>query len=209
MESLNLDTQTLFAGGWLCLDFINTSCERRGAQLEFIGTGEELRRWLLQAEEISKKSLCPEDKVWESGYGESVLPRAMELRAALNDLVLSVIEKRPIPIPAMETVNTLLRTNPTYPQIRSIDGQFGESVAACHPEDTWLVTIAKDALDMLCHADLSLLRQCECATCVRVFYDTTKNHKRRWCVEKCSSQTKAAAYYRRKKAKREAMEMGL
>jgi len=203
MENLRLDIQSLFAGGRLCLDFINTLCQRRGVDWEFIHTGEELRQWLLQAESVLEKPLCPNDDVWDEGYGESALPRAHELRAALQSLALSVIEKRPVPTEALETVNAVLRANPTYSQIGKDNEAFEESLAVSHPEDRWLTAIARDAVDLFCHSDLSLLRQCECASCVRVFYDTTKNHRRRWCVEKCSSQTKAAAYYRRKKAKSE------
>ena len=37
--------------------------------------------------------------------------------------------------------------------------------------------------------------------CVRYFYDTTKNRRRRWCsMDGCGSRAKAAAYYRRRKA---------
>ena len=74
--------------------------------------------------------------------------------------------------------------------------------------DPWLLEVARDAADLFCDADLSLLKQCEADTCVRVFYDTTKNHTRRWCVEKCGNRMKAASYYRRKKQTREGTELG-
>jgi len=201
MDSVSFDVPTLFAGGRLCLDFVNTSCHRRGVDLELIGSSEELRRWLRLAESVIEKPLCPDDRVWDAGYGESVLPRAIGLRTALHDLVRSVIEKTPAPAAALEIVNAVLRENPTYAQIGSGGEGFRDSVSVSHPDDRWLVVIAQDAVDLLCHGDLSLLRKCECPTCVRVFYDTTKNHKRRWCVEKCGSKPKAAAYYRRKVAK--------
>jgi predicted RNA-binding Zn ribbon-like protein len=200
MEKKTFDTETLFAGGRLCLDFVNTLCEVRGVEVELIGTGEELKQWLLQAEKVLVRPLCPDEGLWVSGYGANVLPRAIALRTALHDLMISVVEKAPVPVLALEAVNTVLRANPTYVQLGN-DGGFQEAVLVSHPEDKWLVAIAQDAVHLLCQADLSLLRQCECPTCVRVFYDTTKNHKRRWCVEKCGSKPKAAAYYRRKIAK--------
>lgn len=201
MDLLSFDVETLFAGGRLCLDFINTSCQRRGVNLEFIGSGDELRQWLYLAESVIGQPLCPDEKVWSTDYVKSVLPQAIELRTALHDLVQSVIEKTPTPVDTMVIVNSVLRANPVYSQIRGSDEGFGEAITVSFPDKKWMVAIAQDAVDLLCHSDLSLLRQCECVSCVRVFYDTTKNHKRRWCVEKCSSQTKAAAYYRRKKAK--------
>jgi predicted RNA-binding Zn ribbon-like protein len=129
------------------------------------------------------------------------LSQAWSLRAALRDLALAAIEKRAAPSIAIETVNAVLQTNPTYRRISLTPHGLSESVSAKDMDYAWLVTIATDAVDLLCHSDLSLLRQCEHPTCVRVFYDTTKNHKRRWCVEKCGTHSKAAAYYRRKVAK--------
>lgn len=197
MARLNLDIPKLFAGGRLCLDFINTACERRGVELEFIGSGEELGQWLRMAESVTGMQLCSD----EEELTEGALSRAFELRAALRDLVYSVIEKRPPSEEALRIVNATLSAAPAYSQI-GYEGQgFRESLLTDRPGDRWLVVIAADAVDLLCHADLSLLRQCECPTCVRVFYDTTKNHKRRWCVEKCGSAPKAAAYYRRKVAR--------
>jgi len=198
---MRFDVPTLFAGGRLCLDFVNTSCQRRGVDVELIGSGEELREWLRLAEGVMGTPLCPDDAVWEAGYGERVLPRALGLRAALHDLVLSVIERASAPLEALETVNAVLRENPMYSQLGSDGAGFREIVSVRHPDDRWLVLIAKDAIDLLCSSDLSLVRQCECPTCVRVFYDSTKNHRRRWCVEKCGSLPKAAAYYRRKVAR--------
>lgn len=200
-ENRRLDMQTLFAGGRLCLDFINTLCQRRGVEWEFIGNGEELRTWLRQAESIYERPLCPDDTIWTADYMESILPRAIELRTALHDLVESIIEKKPASATAIETVNAILRANPTYIQLENDNRGFQEVITASRPEERWLTAIARDAVDLLSHADLSLLRRCECVSCVRVFYDMTKNHKRKWCVEKCSSQTKAAAYYQRKKAR--------
>lgn len=200
MGAGKLEIQHLFVGERLCLDFINTACRRREEELEFLGSGEELRQWLRFAAGVHKQPLYDEE-LWSVEYGERVLTHALELRAALRDLVQSVIERKPAPFVALETVNVFLRANPTYSQIGTSSGVFTEAVLAGPPDNTWLVTIAKDAVDMLCRSDISLLRQCEHPTCVRVFYDTTKNHKRRWCVEKCGSHSKAAAYYRRKVAK--------
>lgn len=198
---MSLDLPTLFAGERLCLDFVNTAYHNRGVDVDLLGSGEELRHWLRLAESVIGKPLCPDDSVWDAGYGESALPRAIELRDALRDLVLSVIEKTPAPAEALETVNAVLRENPAYARIGIGDGGFREAILVCRPDDRWLVLIAQDAVDLLCSSDLSLLRQCECPTCIRVFYDTTKNHRRRWCVEKCGSKPKAAAYYRRKVAR--------
>src|ERR1043166_8715351 len=97
MSKGSLEIQNLFVGQRLCLDFINTACRRRETELEFLGSGEELRQWLRFAEGVHEKQLY-EDKIWSVEYGERILSRAIELRMALRDLVQSVIEKKPPPI---------------------------------------------------------------------------------------------------------------
>jgi hypothetical protein len=53
-------------------------------------------------------------------------------------------------------------------------------------------------LDLLCYADPSLVKKCEDAACVLFFYDTTKNHSRRWCsMSVCRNRMKVAAHYQR------------
>jgi len=61
--------------------------------------------------------------------------------------------------------------------------------------------IAESAAWLLEHGDRALIRRCENPRCIRFFYDTTKNRRRRWCsMDACGSRAKAAAYYERVKA---------
>jgi predicted RNA-binding Zn ribbon-like protein len=61
-----------------------------------------------------------------------------------------------------------------------------------------IVPIAEAAADLLCHGDLSLVKKCGNPRCILFFYDTTKNHARRWCsMAGCGNRMKAAAHYRR------------
>ena len=47
-------------------------------------------------------------------------------------------------------------------------------------------------------ADLSLVKACQNPQCVLFFYDTTKNHARRWCsMAACGNRAKVAAHYQR------------
>ncbi|MFL5310303.1 MAG: CGNR zinc finger domain-containing protein [Myxococcales bacterium] len=60
--------------------------------------------------------------------------------------------------------------------------------------------VAESAAWLLEHGDPSLVRRCENDRCVLVFYDTTKNRRRRQCtMETCGSRAKSAADYRRKR----------
>jgi len=200
METGKWEIKKLFAGERLSLDFINTACRRRDEELEFLGTAQELQQWLRQAEGVHNTQLYVGGE-WDAEQGEKLLSKAVSLRSALREVVLAIIERRPALPGAIETVNSILRTNPIYPQMNLTAEGLTESIKAKNLNEVWLTVIARDAVDLVCHSELSLLRRCEHPTCVRVFYDTTKNHRRRWCVEKCGTHSKAAAYYRRKVAK--------
>jgi len=201
-DTTRFSLETLFAGGRLCLDFINTSCEIRGQELEFLKSGDDLYKWLRSAEAVYGRQLVGNDKKWSTQEGEVALTEALALREVLHDLAESVAQKKPAPVSALEKLNSTLRAFPTCSQIELADGGFAEAISISNANHAWLAAIAQDAVDLLCYSDLSLLRQCECPTCVRFFFDTTKNHRRRWCVEKCGSAPKAAAYYRRKVARK-------
>jgi predicted RNA-binding Zn ribbon-like protein len=190
-----LDDATLLAAGRLCLDFVNTFCFRLGAPLELLGNPEMLDLWLRSAEKWHGKRI---DVPWRAAHGERSLRRALELREALLEITTSVREARAPHAEALGVLNAVLRETPSSPQLL-FKGGFDSGVHANRTDDVWLWEIARDAAEFFPAADPSLLRQCEHETCIRVFYDTTKNHTRRWCVEKCGSRVKAAAYYRRKR----------
>jgi predicted RNA-binding Zn ribbon-like protein len=189
----------MFAAGRLGLDFVNTACERRGEPLEFLGDVAALDRWLQTAERIHGRRIAGEP--WRAADGTRSLARALALREALAEFVLAVLETRSPADFAVQEVNAVMRETPTYPQMTFDAGDYEYALHATRGADAWLGEIARDAADLLVHGDRSLIRQCECESCVRVFYDTTKNHSRRWCVEKCGSRVKAANYYRRKRAR--------
>lgn len=58
--------------------------------------------------------------------------------------------------------------------------------------------LAEAAARLLTEKDLTLVRRCENPACVLHFYDTSRNHRRRWCsMDICGNRMKVAAHYRR------------
>jgi predicted RNA-binding Zn ribbon-like protein len=200
MANPGLPVDILFAGGRLCLDFVNSLCNRLGARLDLLESPDELKTWLRMAESVYEQPLCPEEQVWTDNYGNRMLARAIRLRAALNELMTSVRESRSASAEAVAVVNEELRANPQSLRLSADANGFGQSTTNTNDQERWITRIAEDAVDFLTNMDRSLLKQCEHVSCIRVFYDTSKNHTRRWCVERCGNRTRAAAQYRRKKA---------
>jgi len=60
------------------------------------------------------------------------------------------------------------------------------------------VPVAHYAANFFATADYSAIRKCENPTCILFFYDTSKNHSRRWCsMELCGNRSKVAAFRER------------
>jgi predicted RNA-binding Zn ribbon-like protein len=67
-----------------------------------------------------------------------------------------------------------------------------------------MVPIADSAADALIAGDLTRVRRCADPRCARVFLDTTKNGRRRWCdMATCGNRAKAARHRARRLTPRE------
>lgn len=195
-------------GGRLCLDFLNTQVHKPKGAVDLISTPEQLLHWLELANLISHEASERLSREWQEGdNGKSAWQQAVELRAFLRPIMEALIAGQPVPSASVERLNSVLHEHPAYLTLRyDEEGQFTQEAQFDTDEmHDWIPVIAQDTADFLCQADYSLLKQCDGVGCIRLFYDTTKNHKRRWCsVEKCGRRAKAAAYYRRtKEAKNE------
>jgi predicted RNA-binding Zn ribbon-like protein len=114
---------------------------------------------------------------------------------------------------------------PTPPEVepkgtRSLDAEGAGSAATARrafsfrrllrPTDAdprrLLALVGDSASDFLCgQGDPALVRRCGNPKCVLYFYDTTKNHNRRFCSPAiCGNRVKAAARYRRQRGGRSA-----
>lgn len=204
----DMDREVIFAGGRLCLDFINTLCRRGDAALEFIGDIEALNIWLKGAQDVYGFALAPEGQGGQDESCRDVLPRAIALRSALRGVVMSAVAGSPAREADLEAINAVLRSRPAVIRIVQEGGVLRIKESLSGSGDAWLARIARDAADLLAHGNLAHIRQCDHPTCVRVFYDMTRNHRKRWCSEKCGSHTKAAAYYRRKMSSRSSKSKG-
>jgi predicted RNA-binding Zn ribbon-like protein len=194
------ETTFIFVANLLCLDFVNTEPIVRGERLDLLGSLEDLLSWL-EAAEVLPPEAARRAKRWTgSAEGEAVFRQAIRLRATLRDAAERLTAGRPVSQETVKTVNRILASRPVYPQLtREGKGFSTHLVPVADALLHLLVPVAESAAWLLEHGELSLVRRCENPECVLVFYDTTKNKKRRWCsMDGCGSRAKAMAYYRRK-----------
>ena len=65
-----------------------------------------------------------------------------------------------------------------------------------------MIPIVESAADALILGELPRVRRCADARCLRVFYDSTKNGRRRWCdMATCGNRAKAARHRQKLRAR--------
>ena len=192
-----------FVGNDLCLDFVNTRVAENGRPVDLLEGPSDLARWLAEAGVLDGGEGEGASKGWEGGsQGWQVFERALALREDLREIVEAIVGGERVRQGAIDGVNALLRSRPGYPQIERTPEGFEKRFRAerDEPLGALLAPIAESAADLLAGGDPSLLKKCENPECVLHFYDTSKNHARRWCsMSGCGNRMKAQAHYRRRR----------
>lgn len=191
-----------FVGNQRCLDFVNTEVISGGRRIELLEGYPDLAAWLIEA------GVLEDRRVLESWSGttaaEGAFEEALGLRGLLRQMVERLAEGRPIQAGALDEINRRLRRRPGHAQVVPVRGGFERRFEAelRGPGDL-VALLAEEAAALLCEADLSLIKRCANPACILYFYDTTKNHARRWCsMEGCGNRMKVAAHYRRRRTSR-------
>lgn len=176
----------------LCLDFVNAE------PASFV----ELVAWGRAAGALDGAEADYVLQRWGEGSEADAAHRAaLKLRAHLRTIAERLaIGNRHLPAVAIEALNNTLRSRPGFLQLEAEGESWAErwKVPLRQPEDV-LWRVARSAADMLSNDDVSLVKRCAQPGCGRFFFDTTKNHAKRFCrMETCGVRARAAAYYRRR-----------
>ncbi|MBD0743047.1 ABATE domain-containing protein [Streptomyces sp. CBMA152] len=179
-----------FDSGRICLDLVATGAYDSD-QLDSAG---RLGQWLLGTGLVPAGTpLDRADGVW--------LVRFAELRDQIGQLVYAELTGRGAgAAAALERVNALAGAAP--PGVRAIRGADGRLVRTFSgdPDCTALLAVvARDAVELLTDPeDRSRLRQCEGDNCFRLYLDTSRGRRRRWCSsEVCGNRERVARHRRR------------
>ena len=184
------------------LDFINTQLMNKGKAIDLLEDLTDLVHWLGSEDLLTTEEAGEAIKRWdETDEAGRVMDEARMLRAVLRDAVESLTKGGDVPQAALDEVNRLFRRDHGYNElVRSQTGLIHRVSLNLGEPSNLLVPIAKSAGELFCHGDRSLIKRCENPSCILFFYDTTKNHRRRWCsMEICGNRIKAAAFYQRRR----------
>ena len=189
-------------GGRLCLDFVNTQVERGRERIELLGSYQDLVYWARLAGALDHAEADYILERWREGAeAEAALEAARALRRQLRGVVEQLVQgKLPGAGEAFELTNQALRSRPGYLQLERSGQDWGArwKVPLRRPDDL-LWPIARSVAALLADDDPLLVRRCQRVACRLFFYDTTKNHRKRFCrMDVCGVAERAAAYYRRR-----------
>lgn len=180
-------------GNNLALDFINSEL--------FELTRENLLSWAIAVNLIDAKKA---EKLLLN-WNEDQLEEILSFRKKIREMVVDLAKGKKIKAFEIDLINKTLRQINGHSELVQTPEGFAKrfEIDLTEPNKI-LVPIAESIADLLCYGDLSFLRKCERDDCILYFYDTTKNHKRRWCsMAICGNRAKAAKFYQKNKVKGE------
>lgn len=185
--SVKTDEMTFpFVGNNLAIDFLNTQIVDRGEIIELLNEPQDLYDWACEAG-ISV----------DSNVKNQELVGSLELRRALKDIFLSVLNNQTIPKKTYKIFNQYLLNHLTEQKLTSVNGVL--VLQPIHKKlsiDNLLGFVANEAALLLTSKKINKLKRCSNPKCILLFLDISKAGKRRWCsMDVCGNRAKAANHY--------------
>jgi predicted RNA-binding Zn ribbon-like protein len=192
-------------GGRLCIDFVNTvSGKRLLAPIERLNDYEDLVAW---AEQVGVTSPASGKVLRRAARehprkAEAVLGRAKELREALFRIFAKMADNARPDEADMSHLNRELAEALSHLRLTENAGRFAWCFSDQDELTSMLWPVVRSAADVLLDDDPTRIHMCEATDgCGWLFYDETRNGKRRWCSMKdCGNRAKARRFYAKSKA---------
>jgi predicted RNA-binding Zn ribbon-like protein len=191
-------------GGRLCIDFVNTvSGKRLRAPIERLNDYGDLVAW---AEQVGIASPTRGKALRRAArehprQGEAILGRAKEFREALFRIFRAVGERARPGEADLAHLNRELAEAHSHLVLADRAGRFGWHFSHENELASVLWPVARSAAEVLLNDDPERVRMCEAIDgCGWLFYDETRNGRRRWCSMKdCGNRAKVRRFYAKNK----------
>ena len=191
--------QFIFIGERLWLDFVNTDDLRRGVRFDALREFEAFVQWLEAANVLDGEraaGLRRRAQQQPSGAAAALVD-ARRVRASLRTLAERGNTTEKARIDTLTEINRILgRSAGTRRLEPKGDGTFARSFVPVGDAFAGLmIPVVESAADALVLGELARIRRCADGRCPRVFFDGTKNGRRRWCdMATCGNRAKAARH---------------
>jgi predicted RNA-binding Zn ribbon-like protein len=189
-----------FIGGEVCLDFVNTGGLRAGQTCDQLTGYVDLVCWSQQAGLVaaSDAEMLMHKAEHDIKEATAVLSRAYALREALYHMSIALISNSQPAEVDIEILNSELRSGTTGGSvILTADGFEWKWEKKSDALDQMLAPLARSAATLLTSAERKHMRQCANARCGLLFVDTTKNHRRQWCMPTCGNVVRVRKHRQR------------
>jgi len=187
----------VFVGERLWLDFVN--CEQGLRRFDALRDFESLVRWLEAASVLdAERAGGIRRRAQQQPAGAAAaLVDSRRVRSALRSLAERGPASERIRSDGLAEINRVLgrSAGTRRVEVRG-DGTYIRSFVPVGDAFAGLVIpIVESAADALILGELSRVRRCADGRCQRVFFDNTKNGRRRWCdMATCGNRAKAARH---------------
>jgi predicted RNA-binding Zn ribbon-like protein len=184
----------------LALDFLNTQIVSAGKPQDLLANFEDFVEW---AEAVKLLEPLQAEKFIQDRGRQSDIKQFFsdlkEFRHTLREMVETIVKMKAVKPSTIKLINNNLSLGYGYHELVKTESGFEKRFRTNFekPQEL-LIPIAESAADLISIGNPKNIRNCEGPTCILYFYDTTKNHRRRWCsMNACGNRAKAAAFYRR------------
>ena len=176
-------------GNNLALDFVNSVTADLSA--------DSIAAWAVavgMTESAAAKSLAFQ---WRSEDVEKVA----RFRDRLRKVVVRLLSSKDVSSEDIGWMNNVLREKGGYSKLVKTSEGFSKKskIDLIEPKEI-CVPIIEAFVDLVAFGNIDYIRKCERPDCILYFYDTTKNHKRRWCsMAICGNRAKAAKFHKKRR----------
>ncbi|MEN3375802.1 MAG: hypothetical protein V7604_1157 [Hyphomicrobiales bacterium] len=191
-------------GDALALDLTNTSSGRgTPGHQEHLRDFDTVMQWVAHA-----RILTPGDCAYVRAtaasrpkLAQAFFQRLLEIRELIWMIATALAERRPVAEKLRASLTAAHAESLRHAEIKMRDGVFIWSWNPRHDiQAAILGPITLSALTLLMEKDLSRTKRCAGQECGWLFFDTTKNKRRRWCeMRVCGNRAKVRAARARRK----------
>jgi predicted RNA-binding Zn ribbon-like protein len=192
----------VFIGDRLWLDFVNTEESGKASRVDALGDFEAFVRWLQAAAVLDGEragGIRRRAQQQPSGAAAALVD-ARRVRASLRALAERGGHLGHVRSAALAEINRVLGRSAGTRRVEARDdGSYARSfVPVGDAFAGLLMPVVESAADALILGELHRVRRCAASRCARVFFDETKNARRRWCdMATCGNRAKAARHRQR------------
>jgi predicted RNA-binding Zn ribbon-like protein len=194
----------VFVGERLWLDFVNSDdAARKGMRIDALDSFETFVRWLDASRVLdADRAAAMLRRAKEQPTGASA---ALHEARRIRNVLRALAERGGAPADRATTtaigeINRILgRSAGTRRVEPRADGGFVRNfVTVGDVYAGLLIPVIESAADALVNGELERVRRCADPRCSRVFFDGSRNGKRRWCeMATCGNRAKAARHRRK------------